>query len=112
MDEVSLWYWIVLFIQIATPSSIIISSIIWFKNKNTTNKWVKVLYWVRFSIGILFITLIIKDFAFGVLDLHSGFGIGVFVSRFIMAWLLMRRWVKAKPPEDTPMPEQIISEAV
>ena len=110
MDEVLLWHWITIFIQIATPSSIIISYLIWLKNKNPTNKWVKVVYLVRFYIGILFIALIIKDFAFGLFD-PSGFFVGVYVSRAIMAWLLMRRWVKTKPPEDTPMPEQITLKA-
>ena len=64
MDEVLLWHWITIFIQIATPSSIIISYIAWLKNKNPNNKLVKILYLVRFYIGILYIALIIKDFSF------------------------------------------------
>jgi hypothetical protein len=95
MGSVSIWHWIVVLAIIVMLSSIIVSPIIWFITKNPNNKWLKFFYWVRFSFGVIVIIMIIKDFAFGVLDLHSGFGIGVFVSRSLMAWLLMRRWVKA-----------------
>jgi len=119
MGAVSLWHWIVVLIIIAMLSSIIISPIIWFITKNPNNKWLKILYWVRFSFGVIVIILIIKDLAVGVLPNSTSNGsaeelgevFGILVSRSIMAWLLMRRWVKPKPPEDTPMQEQIASEA-
>jgi len=102
MGSVSIWHWIVVLAIIVMLSSIIVSPIIWFITKNPNNKWLKFFYWVRFSFGVIVIILIIKDLAVGVLPNSTSNGsaeelgvvFGMFVSRSLMAWLLMRRWVK------------------
>jgi hypothetical protein len=83
-------------------SSIIVSPIIWFITKNSNNKWLKFFYWVRFSFGVIVIILIIKDLVVGVLPDSTSNGsaedigvvFGTVLSRSLIVWLLMRRWVK------------------
>ena len=101
MGSVSIWHLIVLVLLLFSVFPIIASPIIWYSTKDPNNKWLKIFYWVRFTIGLLTLISIIKV----IFDAISYQGsdeyyayevIGSLTAKIIIAWLLMRRWIKPK----------------
>jgi len=108
MGSVSIWHLVVLVLLLVSVFPIIASPIIWYSTKDPNNKWLKILYWVRFTMGLLTLISIIKvifDAAIyqGTDEYNAYEIIGSLTAKIIVAWLLMRRWIKQKevglPPE-------------
>ena len=98
MGSVSIWHWLVILIMLFLFIPIIASPIVWFATKDPNNKVLKILYWMRFALGVLSLASIIPL----ALDGGSMGGaelIGAISGRLVFVWLLMRRWVKPKKEE-------------
>jgi ABC-type Na+ efflux pump permease subunit len=97
MGAVSIWHWIVILIMLFLFIPIIVSPIVWFATKDPNNKVLKILYWIRFALGLMTLVSIIP------LAMDSGMGgaetVGAIIGRLVVVWLLMRRWVKPKSEE-------------
>ena len=111
MGAVSIWHWLVILIMLFLFIPVIASPIVWFATKDPNNKVLKILYWMRFVLGVLALVSIIPLALDG-----SGMGgpelIGAISGRLVCVWLLMRRWVKPKPQDDTNVNTNNTSEVV
>jgi ABC-type Na+ efflux pump permease subunit len=99
MGSISIWHWIVILVMLFLFIPIIVSPIVWFATKDPNNKVLKILYWIRFTLGVLALVSIIPL----ALDGGSMGGpelIGAISGRLVVVWLLMRRWAKPKKEED------------
>lgn len=98
MGSVSIWHWIVVLVILFLFIPVIVSPIVWFATKDPNNKVLKILYWIRFALGLLALVSIIP------MMMEGGMGgaetIGAISGRLVVVWLLMRRWAKPKKEED------------
>ena len=82
-----------------------LSLIIWYRTKDPTNRWLKILYRCRWCYGILVLVTIIPavinlfgDQAIGPSEAAAQF-LGMVGAKFFIAWCLMRVWAKTPEPE-------------
>jgi len=94
MSEFSMFH-ILIILLVLTP--FLASPIIWFQTKDPDNKWLKGLYWFRFTVGLISLLGVALPKVYH--NLIGGVGpeqFGEILGTLFFSYLLMRRWTKKK----------------